>query len=192
MTKTSSAQATRIAVPYYGSLSVIPSRLTRVFFLVEVDLGKQSIGELTLKVWDPEKEPALSSWLRQMGTDGVICSDAYTQQKSALAAEGIWVESQQEGEVHEVVTRWMHTSCPENPKPAQPLPPLFRPPQKQAQALARRPEGSRVGRRETLQHLPSVSRPLAARSRDSVPLAAPLWGAPASPRSKRGQGGAKS
>jgi predicted Fe-Mo cluster-binding NifX family protein len=101
--------STCIAVPYYGTLSLLPSRLTRIFFLVEVDLAKKTIANLSLKVWNAGEEPSFSSWLKQMGTEGLICSSAYTQQTAALEAEGIWVQSQQEGEVHEVVERWMRT-----------------------------------------------------------------------------------
>jgi predicted Fe-Mo cluster-binding NifX family protein len=109
MTTKNPAYAARIAVPYYGTLSAIPSRLTRIFFLVDVDLGKNTIADLSLEVWNPERAPTLSSWLREMGTDGVICSDAHVQQTAAFIAEGIWVQSQQEGEVHEVVERWMRS-----------------------------------------------------------------------------------
>lgn len=68
------------------------------------------IADLSLQVWDQEKEPSLSSWLKQMGTEGLICSDASSQQKMALLAGGIWTQSQQEGEVHEVVERWMRAT----------------------------------------------------------------------------------
>lgn len=107
MRKNSPDNTTCIAVPYYGSLSVLPSRLTRIFFLVQVDMGTRTISDLTLEVWNPEKEPSLWTWLREMGTEGVICRDAYSQQRVALEEEGIWVQSQQEGEVHEVVERWL-------------------------------------------------------------------------------------
>lgn len=110
MKNTSPDNITRVAVPYYGTLSLLPSRLTRIFFLVEVDLLKMCIADLGLQVWDPEKEPSLSSWLRQMGTEGLICSDASSQQKMALLSDGIWVQSQQEGEVHEVVERWLRAT----------------------------------------------------------------------------------
>ena len=98
---------TRIAVPYYGALSLPPSGLSRVFFLVEVNLESQSADNISLQVWNPKTEPNLSSWLRQLETDGVICSDNPSQYETALNAEGIWIQWKQEGEVHEVIERWI-------------------------------------------------------------------------------------
>lgn len=125
---------TCIAVPYYGSLSVLPSRLTRIFFLVQVDMRTRTIADLTLQVWNPEQEPSLWAWLREMGTEGVICRDAYAQQRLALEEEGIWVRSQQEGEVHEVVGRWLRDAPQRDakrvhrePQPAVRPPRTFRP-----------------------------------------------------------------
>lgn len=101
---------TRIAVPYYGALSLPPSGLSRVFFLVEVNMGTRSVDNISLQVWDPKKEPNLSSWLRQLGTNGVICSDNPSQYEVALNTEGIWVQWKQEGEVHEVVEKWIQSN----------------------------------------------------------------------------------
>lgn len=101
--------ATRIAVPYYGALSLPPSGLSRVFFMVEVTVENRSVDNISLQVWNPKKEPNLSTWLRQLGTDGVICSDNPSQYEVALNSEGIWVQWKQEGEVHEVVERWLQT-----------------------------------------------------------------------------------
>ncbi len=100
---------TRIAVPYYGALSLPPSGLSRVFFLVEVNLGSQSADNISLQVWNPKTEPNLSSWLRQLETDGVICSDNPSQYEAALDTEGIWIQWKQEGEVHEVIERWIQS-----------------------------------------------------------------------------------
>lgn len=99
---------TIIAVPYYGALSLPPSGLSRIYFMVEVHLEKKAIADITLQVWDPKKEPTLFVWLRQMETDGLICCDAPSNYAVALHAEGIWVEWGQEGEVHEVVQTWMN------------------------------------------------------------------------------------
>jgi hypothetical protein len=96
-----------IAVPYYGTLSLPPSGLTRIFFLVKVDLVQMEIDNLCLQVWNPKKEPNLFRWLRQLNTDGVICSDPPCKYEIGLNAEGMWVQWSQEGEVHEVVERWM-------------------------------------------------------------------------------------
>jgi hypothetical protein len=98
-----------IAVPYYGSLSHPPSGLTRIYFLVNVDLAEMKIAELSLQVWNPKKEPNLFRWLRQVETDGVICSDSPSKYEVGLKAEGMWVQWGQEGEVHEVVHRWMRS-----------------------------------------------------------------------------------
>jgi len=100
---------TRIAVPYYGALSLPPSGLSRVFFLVEVNLESETADNISLQVWNPKTEPNLSSWLRQLNTDGVICSDNPSQYEIALNAEGIWVQWKQAGEVHEVVDRWIRS-----------------------------------------------------------------------------------
>jgi hypothetical protein len=100
---------TRIAVPYYGALSLPPSGLSRVFFMVEVSPKNKSVDNISLQVWNPKKEPNLSSWLRQLGTNGVICSDNPSQYEVALSTEGIWIQWKQEGEVHEVVERWLQS-----------------------------------------------------------------------------------
>ncbi|HEX8960753.1 MAG TPA: hypothetical protein VF775_04200 [Geobacteraceae bacterium] len=109
--------ATRIAVPYYGALSLPPSGLSRVFFMVEVTVGNRSVDNISLQVWNPKKEPNLSTWLRQLGTDGVICSDNPSQYEVALNSEGIWVQWKQDGEVHEVIERWLQSK----PESAQKL-----------------------------------------------------------------------
>lgn len=98
---------TLIAVPYYGTLSLPPSGLVRVFFLVKVDLVESVITSLSLQVWNPKKEPNLFRWLGQMETDGVICSDSPSKYEAGLNAEGMWVQWGQEGEVYEVVDRWL-------------------------------------------------------------------------------------
>lgn len=100
---------TRIAVPYYGALSLPPSGLSRVFFMVEVKMENKSVDNISLQVWNPKKEPNLSSWLRQLGANGVICSDNPSQYEVALNSEGIWVQWKQEGEVQEVVERWLQS-----------------------------------------------------------------------------------
>lgn len=107
--KTNRNNMARIAVPYYGALSLPPSGLSRVFFLVEVNMETRSVNNISLQVWNPKKEPNLSSWLRQLGTNGVICSDNPSQYEVALNTEGIWVQWKQEGEVHEVVERWLQS-----------------------------------------------------------------------------------
>lgn len=111
-------QITRIAVPYYGALSLPPSGLSRVFFVVEVNLGAKSVDNISLQVWNPKKEPNLSSWLRQLNMNGVICSDNPSQYEVALNSEGIWVQWKQEGEVHEVVERWIQ-SVPDGKRTAK-------------------------------------------------------------------------
>lgn len=98
-----------IAVPYYGTLSLPPSGLTRIFFLVKVDLVQMVIDNLSLQVWNPKKEPNLFRWLRQLDANGVICSDSLSKYEIGLNAEGMWVQWGQEGEVREVVDRWMRT-----------------------------------------------------------------------------------
>lgn len=99
---------TLIAVPYYGTLSLPPSGLTRIYFMAEVDVERRTIVKISLQVWDPKKEPNLFVWLGQMETNGLICSDAPSNYAIALHAEGIWVQWGQDGEVHEVIENWMH------------------------------------------------------------------------------------
>lgn len=116
--KTNRNNMTHIAVPYYGALSLPPSGLSRVFFLVEVNMETRSVNNISLQVWNPKKEPNLSSWLRQLGTNGVICSDSPSQYEVALNTEGIWVQWKQEGEVHEVVERWLQSRPERGQAPA--------------------------------------------------------------------------
>lgn len=100
---------TLIAVPYYGTLSLPPSGLARIFFLVKVDLIQKAIASLTLQVWNPKKEPNLFRWLRQVEADGVICGDSPLKYEVGLHAEGLWVKWGEKGEVHEIIERWMRT-----------------------------------------------------------------------------------
>ena len=65
---------------------------------------------MTLQVWNPKEEPNLSRWLRELKTEGLICSDACSPYRVALEAEGIWVRWNQGGEVHEVVQGWLESS----------------------------------------------------------------------------------
>ena len=105
----------RIAVPYYGALTLPPSGLSRVYFIVDVNRETKSIDNICLQVWNPKKEPNVSSWLRQLNTDGVICSDNPSKYEIALNTEGIWVQWKQEGEVHEVVERWIQSQLGSSP-----------------------------------------------------------------------------
>jgi hypothetical protein len=109
--KTNNLDMTRIAVPYYGTLSSPPSGLARIFFLIDVNLKAKAVASIGLHVWNPKKEPNLSSWLRQQRTDGVICSDNTSPYGVALCAEGIWVQWQQNGEVYDVVERWIQNNA---------------------------------------------------------------------------------
>lgn len=97
----------RIAVPYYGTLSLPRSGLSRVYFIGEVDLRNGKIGELALMVWDPKKEPNLSSWLKQEQVNGIICSDSICQYEVAFQNEGIWTKCGCAGEVSEMIDQWL-------------------------------------------------------------------------------------
>jgi predicted Fe-Mo cluster-binding NifX family protein len=100
-------EVVRVAVPYYGTLSLPRSGLSRVYFVADVDLQSRQIGELTLKVWDPKKEPNLSSWLKQEEVNGIICSDSCCQYGVALQSEGIWASWGRTGEVSEMIDQWL-------------------------------------------------------------------------------------
>lgn len=97
----------RIAVPYYGALSLPRSGLSRVYFVADVDLVTRQFGELALRVWDPKKEPNLSSWLKQEQVNGLICSDSSCQYDVALQSEGIWAMWGCTGEVSEMIEQWL-------------------------------------------------------------------------------------
>lgn len=95
-----------VAVPYYGSLTLPPLGLSRLFFAAAVDTATRKVARIEIQVWDPKKEPNLSVWMRKLGFSGVICSDSGSHYKIALNAENIWVLGKQEGEVAELVERW--------------------------------------------------------------------------------------
>ncbi|MBI2355464.1 MAG: hypothetical protein HYV06_10665 [Deltaproteobacteria bacterium] len=111
---------TRIAVPYYGALSLPHSGLSRLFFLADVCIETRSIEKICIQVWNPKKFPNLSTWMRQLGTEGLICSDNPSHHETAFNSEGIWVQWRQEGEVHTVIERWLRSRCKAlafNPEP---------------------------------------------------------------------------
>ena len=95
-----------VAVPYYGSLSLPPLGLSRLFFVALLDTASSKVGGMEIQVWDPKKEPNLSVWMRKQGFSGVICSDSDSHYKVALNAENIWLMGRQEGEAAELVERW--------------------------------------------------------------------------------------
>ncbi|MBI2353825.1 MAG: hypothetical protein HYV06_02150 [Deltaproteobacteria bacterium] len=95
-----------VAVPYYGSLTLPPLGLSRLFFVAAVDTASRKVARIEIQVWDPKKEPNLSVWMRELGFSGVICSDSGSHYQIALNAENIWVLGKQEGEVAELVERW--------------------------------------------------------------------------------------
>lgn len=109
MTSCHQNSKTRIAVPYYGALSLPPSGLSRLFFLAEVGIETRSIDKISLQVWNPKKDPNLSTWMRQLGTEGLICSDNPSHHETAFNSEGIWVQWRQEGEVHTLIERWLRS-----------------------------------------------------------------------------------
>lgn len=95
-----------VAVPYYGSLSLPPLGLSRLFFVASVDTSSNKVGRIEIQVWDPKKEPNLSVWMSKQGFSGVICSDSGSHYQVALNAENIWLVGNQEGEATELVERW--------------------------------------------------------------------------------------
>lgn len=95
-----------VAVPYYGSLTLPPLGLSRLFFVAVVDTASKKVGRIDIQVWDPRNEPNLSVWMRQQGFSGVICSDSGYHYQVALNAENIWLVGNQEGEAAELVERW--------------------------------------------------------------------------------------
>lgn len=95
-----------VAVPYYGSLSLPPLGLSRLFFVALVDTVSSKVGGMEIQVWDPKTEPNLSVWMRKQGFSGVICSDSGSHYEVALNAENIWLMGKQEGEAAELVERW--------------------------------------------------------------------------------------
>jgi len=95
-----------VAVPYYGSLSLPPLGLSRLFFVAAVDTASRKVGKIEIQVWDPKKEPNLSVWMRTQGFSGVICSDSDPHYQVALNAENIWLLGNQKGEAAELVEGW--------------------------------------------------------------------------------------
>lgn len=100
------SRSVRIAVPYYGSISSPPFGLSRLFFIAELDPETRTVAEVILGVWDPKEESNLSTWLRQMGVKGIICSDAGSQYRIALNSDDIWIIWRQRGEAADLVERW--------------------------------------------------------------------------------------
>lgn len=101
-----SNQTVLVAVPYYGTLTLPPLGLSRVFFIATVDIAANKASNIELQVWDPKKEANLSVWMRGLGISGVMCSDSRSPYQIALNAENIWVLWEQEGEVNDLVERW--------------------------------------------------------------------------------------
>ncbi|HEY4744169.1 MAG TPA: hypothetical protein VIH45_05880 [Desulfuromonadaceae bacterium] len=99
-------QTVLVAVPYYGTLTLPPLGLSRLFFVATVDIAARKAISIELQVWDPKKEANLSVWLRGLGVSGVMCSDSRSPYEIALNAENIWVLWNQEGEANELVERW--------------------------------------------------------------------------------------
>ena len=95
-----------VAVPYYGSLSLPPLGLSRLFFIAPVDTASRRVGPMKIQVWDPKEEPNLSVWMRKQELSGVICNDSGSHYRVALNAENIWLLGKQEGEAAELLERW--------------------------------------------------------------------------------------
>lgn len=115
ITQQSSNSTALIAVPYYGSLTLPPLGLSRLFFAAAVDTISRKILSIEIQVWDPKKEPNLSVWMRNSGFSGVICSDSGSHYQHALNAENIWVIWGQDGEVTDLVERWVNGKLGEAP-----------------------------------------------------------------------------
>ncbi len=96
----------QIAVPYHGTFSFSPLGLARIYFVAKVDPATRTAVSIKLKIWNPRQMPNLSTWLRELGIAGVICSDSDSQYQIALNSETIWVLWRQQGEVEEVIERW--------------------------------------------------------------------------------------
>ena len=101
-----SNQTIFVAVPYYGTLTLPPLGLSRVFFIATVDVATRKVTNNELQVWDPKNEPNLSVWMRELGVSGVVCSDNGSSYQAAFNFENIWVLWKQEGEATELVERW--------------------------------------------------------------------------------------
>ena len=98
--------ATRIAVPYYGTL-IRPGRgFERLYFVADVGVGNEPPRNYSVKVWNRKEFPDLASWATSQGVRGILCSDRYPEFENKLRASGVWACWEQEGDLSEMLSRW--------------------------------------------------------------------------------------
>ncbi len=85
--------ATRIAVPYYGSLVRPGKGLEQIYFHCDLDRSSGSVENVSIRVWDSKKGNDLFQWFVDQGIQGLYCETPPAAFASHLARKGIWVEA---------------------------------------------------------------------------------------------------
>ncbi len=113
-TACNTTESIKVAVPYYGHLSLPPAGLSTIYFIVSVDPCSKKASDCMLSVWNTKLEPSLPDWLKKLGVNGLICSDKGSQHQTPLESQKIWTLWRQEGDAVELVNRWAagHLSDP--------------------------------------------------------------------------------
>lgn len=107
MSSASNRNRIRIALPYYGQRIMPRFGLARQFCLVTADLQHQQILDHSFRQWDPDEEPSVARWLKQMEVGGIICDGIHSRFQAALRAEGLWIVGGVWGELEDVLRHWL-------------------------------------------------------------------------------------
>ena len=99
-------QMVKVAVPYYGHLSLPPAGLSTLYFIISVDPCIKKAISSELHIWNTKVEPSLPDWLQHLNVNGLICCDKGSQHQTPLESKQIWTLWRQEGDAVELVNRW--------------------------------------------------------------------------------------
>lgn len=84
--------AGKVAVPYYGKLHRDKFGYERIYFIVESGDDKESGPNVSLGVWDHEKQGSLPEWLKTNGVASLVCREDPEQNlKNVITDLGIEV-----------------------------------------------------------------------------------------------------
>lgn len=108
MTTVNNHTPQRIAIPRYGQRIMPRFGLARQFYLVTADRHKQQVEARVQHQWDPNKNPSVARWLKELGASGVICDGIHPRFQMALKTEGLWVLGGVWGEIGDILDRWLN------------------------------------------------------------------------------------
>lgn len=102
----------RLALPCYENRVLPRFGAARTFVIADLRRDASAPPACIRKAWDPQGDPPLPAWLRQLGVEGVLCGGIHPRFQTALEAECLWVVWGFRGEIETVLQEWLAAGSP--------------------------------------------------------------------------------